>query len=207
MTALPLLLRGVIAGLAIAIPVGPVNVLCASRTISKGWKSGVVSGLGAAAADALYGSIAAFSIRFVIDMLIREQYRVRFFGGLLLIGLGLLYIFKKARPVSGPRQTGASHSDLVSAFLLTMTNPTTVLSFLAVLAALRLEQRHEWWLTVFLVAGIFLGSMIWWIVLTAIVYRLRDRFNDRAMVWMNRVAGIAILVFGVLSMTMAKAPR
>ena len=207
MTVLPLLLRGVIAGLAIAIPVGPVTVLCASRTISKGWKSGVVSGLGAAAADACYGSIAAFSITFLIDLLIREQYRVRFFGGLLLIAIGVFYFFKKARRGSGESVDGASHSDFVSTFLLTLTNPTTVLSFLAVLAALHLAERHEWWLTVFVVAGIFLGSMTWWVVLTSIVYRFRDRFNDRAMVWMNRIAGIAIAAFGIVTLSLARAPK
>ena len=78
-------------------------------------------------------------------------------------------------------------------------NPTTVLSFLAVLASLGLGREAAKWLTLLLVLGIFCGSMLWWIVLTAIVNRFRDRFNDRSMLWMNRIAGVAIGGFGVLA--------
>src|SRR5258707_9608974 len=89
-----LLSKGLIAGLAIAVPVGPVNVLCASRTLSKGRTSGLTSGLGAATADALYGGIAGFSITFIIDFLEREEFWIRVIGGILLVGIGIIYIRK-----------------------------------------------------------------------------------------------------------------
>src|SRR6266568_5354279 len=89
-----LLSKGVMAGLAIAVPVGPVNVLCASRTLSKGRLSGLMSGFGAATADALYGAIAGFSITFVIQFLKREEFWIRVFGGLLLVAIGVVYYRK-----------------------------------------------------------------------------------------------------------------
>jgi threonine/homoserine/homoserine lactone efflux protein len=198
MREIELLIGGIIVGLMIAMPVGPVNILCINRTIEAGWRSGVLSGVGAAAADMLYGGIAGFSITLVVQFLVREQYWLRFFGGILLVLIGIWYFFK--RPVAlGARvqDRESAYSDMRSTFLLTLTNPTTVLSFVALLAALGMGAQRLWWLTVFLVGGIFCGSMLWWIVLSVIVNHFRDRFNDRLLLLMNRFAGVAIGGFGV----------
>jgi threonine/homoserine/homoserine lactone efflux protein len=162
-----------------------------------------MAGLGAAAADTFYGSIAGFSISFVIAFLIREVFWIRLVGGFLLIVIGATYFFH--RPVSLREKTDASvHSDMVSAFLLNLTNPTTILSFLAVLAALGMRGHRVWWMTMLVVGGIFVGSMLWWITLALTADHFRDRFNDRAMVWMNRVAGIAIGGFGLVTMILSR---
>ncbi len=207
MTVFWLLMKGVLAGLAIAIPVGPVNVLCASRTLSKGRISGLLSGLGAATADTLYGAIAAFSITLVIDFLRREEFWIRVFGGLLLIGIGILYIRKPPQNLDRKAPENSGHSDYSSTLLLTLTNPTTVLSFLAVLAALGMGQFRARWLSLLLVAGIFCGSLLWWITLVCLVNYFRDRFHNRAMGWMNRVAGFAIGTFGVVTLALGLASR
>jgi threonine/homoserine/homoserine lactone efflux protein len=201
MQGLELLLRGTLAGLAISAPVGPVNVLCISRTIARGPRAGLISGLGAATADSIYGAIAGFSISVVIGLLIRNEFWIRLVGGALLIGIGFHYYFK--RPVS-PRRTPdeSAHSEYVTAMLLNLTNPTTVLSFLAVLAGLGMRHRREWWLTLLVVAGIFLGAMLWWTALALLANRFRESFNTRAMLWMNRIAGLAIGGFGVATMAM-----
>jgi threonine/homoserine/homoserine lactone efflux protein len=193
-----LLIGGIVVGLMIAVPVGPVNILCIRRTIGAGWRSGVISGVGAAAADMLYGGIAGFSITLIIQFLVREQFWIRLFGGILLVGIGIWYFFKRPAPLDARLQDRESaYSDIRSTFLLTLTNPTTVLSFLALLAALGLGNPRHWWLTVFLVAGIFCGSMLWWIVLSVIVNHFRDRFNRRLLLLMNRFAGLAIAGFGI----------
>ncbi len=197
MRELELLLRGLIAGLIIAVPVGPVNVLCVHRTVEKGWRSGIVSGLGAAAGDALYGAVAGFSIQFVIQWLIREEFWIRVVGGLLLVLIGASYLVRRPRAFEKKKDNGGDESDFTSTFLLNLTNPTVVLSFLAVLAALGLGEQDEIRLGVFLVTGIFCGSMAWWIVLATVVNHYRDRFNSRVMCWTNRVAGLAIGAFGV----------
>jgi threonine/homoserine/homoserine lactone efflux protein len=158
----------------------------------------VISGVGAAAADMLYGGIAGFSITLVIQFLVREQFWIRLFGGILLVAIGIWYFFKRPTALdAGLQDRESAYSDIRSTFLLTLTNPTTVLSFLALLAALGMGNPRHWWLTVFLVAGIFCGSMLWWIVLSVIVNHFRDRFNDRLLLSMNRLAGLAIGAFGV----------
>jgi threonine/homoserine/homoserine lactone efflux protein len=198
MRELELLLGGIAAGLMIAVPVGPVNIWCISRTLAAGWRSGVISGLGAAMADMLYGAVAGFSISFVIQFLQKELFRIRFYGAILLVAIGIVYFFKRPDSMQAQREDrSTTFSDLRSTFFLTLTNPTTVLSFLAILATLGMGEHRQWWLTVILVAGIFSGSMLWWIVLASIVNRFRRRFNDRNLRWMNRIAGLAIGGFGV----------
>jgi threonine/homoserine/homoserine lactone efflux protein len=194
-----LLSKGLMAGLAIAVPVGPVNVLCASRTLSRGRLSGLMSGFGAATADMLYGAIAGFSITFLIEFLEREEFWIRVIGGLLLVAIGVMYFRKPAQAPNLPAGSGTAQSDFSSTLLLTLTNPTTVLSFLAVLAGLGMGGHREWWLTFLLVGGIFCGSMLWWVILVLMVNRFRDRFDQRAIGWMNRIAGLAIGGFGIVT--------
>ncbi len=169
--------------------------------------SGLLSGLGAAAADAFYGAIAGFSISLVINFLMREEFWIRVVGGILLVGIGIVYYRKPPQSLARNEEGSSVHSDFVSTFLLTLTNPTTVLSFMAVLTALGMGGHRAWWLTLLLVAGILCGSMLWWIVLVTLVNWLRDRFNDNSMRWMNRIAGLAIGGFGIFTFVMGMAHR
>ena len=203
MRELELLIRGAIAGLAISAPVGPVNVLCVSRTITKGRAAGIVSGVGAAAADTIYGSVAGFSISFVIAWMLREEFWIRVIGGLLLIAIGVVYYRKRPKSLAESAQRKSAGSDIATTFFLALTNPTTTLSFLAVLAILGLGEHRPYHLTLFLVLGIFVGAMLWWITLAIISGHFRDRFNDRAVQWMNRIAAFAISLFGVITMALA----
>ena len=198
MEALELLWRGAAAGVAISAPVGPVNVLCVSRTLAKGLKSGFVSGLGAAAADTFYGCIAGFSIQVIIGFLLREENKLRVFGGLLLVVIGAWYFFRRPESLSKQSHDEETHSDFVSTLLLNLTNPTTVLSFLAVLAALGLSGRRGVALTLVMIGGIFIGAMAWWLFLISMSHLFREKFDDRALFRMNRLAGIAIGLFGIV---------
>jgi threonine/homoserine/homoserine lactone efflux protein len=202
MNKIDLVWRGLIAGLVIAAPVGPVNVFCVRQTLTKGWKSGLLSGLGAAAVDTLYGSIAAFSITIVIRILMQEQSRIRLFGGMLLLIIGIAYFFKRPVMFDAPENCPAAHSGFVPAFLLNLMNPTAVLSFLAVLASLGLGNPMRWWSTMLVVVGIFCGSMGWWIALSVVVNCLRGRFTPRLVIFMNRIAGLAIGGFGIVLMVL-----
>jgi len=198
-----MLLRGAVAGLAISAPVGPVNVLCVSRTISKGPRAGLISGLGAAAADTFYGAIAGFSISIVIGLLVRNVFWIRLVGGVLLIGIGAVYYRKRPEMRRRRRVNDSAHSDFATAFLLNLTNPTTVLSFLAVLAGLGMRHQCEWWLTLVLIGGVFAGAMIWWSFLALLANRFRERFSTRGLVWMNRIGGFAVGGFGLAMILMA----
>jgi len=206
MNAFDLLWRGLIAGLFIAAPVGPVNVFCVRQTLAKGSRFGLLSGLGAALVDTLYGSIAAFSITVVIRILMQEQFRIRLFGGALLLIIGIIYFFKQSVLLDAPGNDAAIHSGFFTACFMNLMNPTAVLSFLAVLTALGLEYPMQWRSTLLVVCGIFCGSMGWWIALSAIVNRLRGRFPLRLFTYMNRIAGAAVGGFGVALMALSCEP-
>ncbi len=180
-----------------------MNVLCVSRTLSRGRAGGIVSGLGAAAADTIYGSIAGFSISFIISWLLKELIWIRLVGGLLLIAIGAVYYRKRPKSLQEISRKDSTGSDVATTFLLTLTNPTTVLSFLAVLAVLGLAEHRPWHLTIFLIAGIFAGAMMWWTTLALVSGHFRDRFNDRGVVWMNRIAACAIGAFGLITIGLA----
>lgn len=196
------LFKGLAAGLAISASVGPVNVLCLSRTLTKGRKAGLISGFGAATADTIYGAIAGFSIQWVVGFLRREENWIRLFGGTLLIALGVFYYLRRPKGLRETREEKTTQSDWVSAFFLNLTNPTTVLSFMAVLTALGFAER-SWWQALTLVLGIFGGAMLWWTTLAAVVDHFRDQLSDGFTVWMNRVAGVAIGGFGVVTLALS----
>jgi threonine/homoserine/homoserine lactone efflux protein len=204
---LELPIHGLAAGLIIAAPVGPVNLLCIRRTLEKGWKSGMVSGLGAALADTLYGAIAGFSITLAIQLLIREEFWIRLVGGIFLMVIGVVYYRMPSRSLEAGPDVSSVNSDFVSAFLLNVTNPTTVLSFLAVLATLGIGRQRPLWQTSLLVAGIFCGSMIWWTILVSAANRLRSRITDRTVRWMDHVAAIAIGGFGLANVLLSRGCR
>lgn len=204
MNDLELLVKGALAGLAISAPVGPVNILCISRALLRGPRSGLISGLGAASADTFYGAIAGFSISYVIQFLVREKFWIRLVGGFLLIGIGIVYLVRRPPSLKEQKRSEAAHSEYISTFMLTLTNPTVVLSFLAVLAALGLGQPKSVLSSLVLVSGILVGAMLWWGMLVATANHFRDRLNDRAMVWMNRIAGLAIGGFGIVTLILSR---
>jgi len=195
------LFKGAVLGFAIAAPVGPIGVLCIRKTVQFGRLSGFFSGLGAAVADAIYAIIAAFGLTFVSDLLIVGQFWLRLVGGAFLIYLGLRTCF--AHPHE-PLGTQASHktllADFVSTFLLTLTNPLTILSFLAVFAGLGLtEFSGGYGSAACLVLGVLLGSALWWLILSEGVALFRKKISQKAMGWINRIAGILIMAFGLLA--------
>ena len=199
-----LLLKGLVMGFSIAAPVGPIGVLCIRRTLGDGFPHGVVSGLGTALADAIYGCIAAFGVTAVSDFLIGSQLWLRLVGGVFLLYLG----YSTFRSVPAEKAATAGGGGLgglagacTSAFFLTLTNPMTIVSFAAVFAGLGLgsapESRASAALLVF---GVFSGSMLWWLFLSGSVHMLRSRFDHGRLVWVNRLSGLVVAAFGVASL-------
>jgi threonine/homoserine/homoserine lactone efflux protein len=191
------LLKGIVLGFSIAAPVGPIGVLCIRRTLSRGAGSGFVSGLGAATADALYGSIAALGLSVVSAFLIDQQFYLRLIGGGVLLYLGYTTY------TSIPAETAATANDAglwsayASTLVLTMTNPMTILSFAGVFAGLGLSPGDENNLSAFLlILGVFTGSLLWWAILSGLVNALRDRFDPQRLKWVNQLSGFIIAGFG-----------
>jgi threonine/homoserine/homoserine lactone efflux protein len=192
-----------ILGFSIAAPVGPIGILCIRRTLAEGRSFGFASGLGAATADALYGSIAAFGLTLITNVLVGQQLWLRLVGGAFLCYLGARTLL--SRPAEQAAQARASGRGLlgawVSTLLLTVTNPMTILSFVAVFAGLGLGQGAAGELdAAMLVLGVFCGSALWWLVLSGGVSLLRRRVTPNLLVWVNRVSGATILAFGLLAL-------
>ena len=194
-------IRGLMIGLSIAAPVGPIGVLCIRRTLAAGRMSGLVSGLGAASADAIYGCVAAFGLTFISGFLVNQGDWLRMVGGLFLVYLGLKTFL--AEPSQKPNASidNGFLGAYLSTFFLTLTNPMTILSFAAIFAGVGIASPSGGYLQAgLMVLGVFLGSACWWFLLSGSVSLLRHRFDLRALRWVNRLAGLVLVAFGLLAL-------
>ncbi len=192
------LLKGLFIGFSIAAPVGPIGVLCIRRTLAEGRTFGLVSGLGAATADAIYGCIAGFGLTFISTLLINQQVWFRVIGGLFLCYLGLKTFFSGPAEKMASAKVNGLMGAYASAFFLALTNPMTILSFAAIFAGLGVASTSGNYLSAgVLVLGVFSGSAFWWFLLSSGVAVFRAKFNLRELKWVNRISGIIILLFGL----------
>ena len=188
-------------GFAIAAPVGPIGVLCIRRTLAHGRLAGLISGLGAASADAVYGAVAGFGLTFVSQFLVTQQFWLGLVGGLFLLYLAMrIWLEKPAESAPRPSSTGFAGA-YASTFLLTLTNPLTILSFAAIFAGLGLAQSGgDYGSAASLVIGVFLGSAGWWLLLSGGVSLVRDKLHQGWLTWINRLSSIIIALFGLIAL-------
>jgi threonine/homoserine/homoserine lactone efflux protein len=194
-------LRGLAIGLSIAAPVGPIGVLCIRRTLAEGRTSGFVSGLGAATADGLYGFVAGFGLTFLSNLLIEQQLWIRLIGGLFLFYLGLKTFFAPPAQEDASVKGKGLAAAYASTFVLTLTNPMTILAFAAIFAGLGVGSTPGNYLAAgVLVAGVFTGSAMWWLFLSGAVGLFRRSVSLAGMRWINRISGGIITAFGVAAL-------
>jgi threonine/homoserine/homoserine lactone efflux protein len=197
---LPFFIKGLIFGFSIAAPVGPIGILCIRRSLTDGWRAGLLTGMGAASADAIYGCMAAFGLAGIAGFLVGQQVWIRLVGGLFLLWMGLKIFLAKSEspPLRGKSVNGAP--GYLSALLLTLTNPMTILSFAAVFAGMGLGVTGSGPIAAgWLVGGVFAGSMAWWIILSSTSSRFNRYANAGAMEWVNRLSGAVLIVFGCIA--------
>lgn len=191
--------KGVLLGLVVAAPVGPLAVLLISRTLRLGSAAGLASGLGCATADAICAGLAAFGISLAAGFLQTHAFWLQLGGGILLLALGLHNILQKSPMVAAARQDlGASHlwTSFASCALLTIANPMTLLAFSAILAGMT-AAAVEIGAPGMLITGVFIGSMLWWLFLVAIARGLRSRLSPRLLLGFGRAAGVVLTCCGV----------
>jgi threonine/homoserine/homoserine lactone efflux protein len=200
---LDFLAKGALIGLSIAAPVGPIGLLCIRRSLTEGSKSGFVTGLGAATADAVYGMIAGFGLTAVSNFLVGQRLWLGLLGGIFLCYLGIRTALS---PPPAREATTAAASDLKSAYLstlaLTLTNPMTILSFVAVFAGFGLVGSPSYLSSGILVLGVFLGSAAWWLFLSGLAGGLRARVQPSWMLAINRVSGAVLCLFGAYALAL-----
>jgi threonine/homoserine/homoserine lactone efflux protein len=191
-----LFLRGLVLGFTIAAAVGPISLLVIRRTLAHGRIYGLASGMGVALADATYGGIAAFGLTAITSVLVGARAALGILGGAFLVYLAWRTMTSRPKEVAA----AADRPGLVGAFLsifgLTMTNPMTIISFAAIFAGLGVVGSGGADAAL-LTFGVFCGSASWWLILTAATSAFRSRLTVGGLIWVNRVSGAVLLVFGI----------
>lgn len=193
--------QGIVIGFLIAAPVGPIGILCIRRTLGEGRACGLLSGLGAATADAVYACVAAFGVTFISDFLVNQSGWFRAAGGVFLCYVGLRPLLTKAGRQTSPLKGTGLVTAYASTFFLTLTNPMTILAFAAMFAGSGFAtSAPRDGSAGILVIGVFAGSALWWVALSAGIGVLRDKLNLRSVQWINRISGAFIIAFGLLTL-------
>ena len=194
-------IKGVLIGLLVSAPLGPIGVLCIQRTLNRGYMSGFVSGLGAASADIIFAVIAGFGLTIIINFIQERQIYFQILGGVFVLYIGLR-IFN-TNPVKQLRLQRLNKTrlsqDFASVFLLTLSNPMAIFLFIAIMAAIKVANDT---LSIFeiltMTAGIAGGAILWWFILASIANRFRKRIRLRSIWWMNKITGSVVVLFGIV---------
>jgi threonine/homoserine/homoserine lactone efflux protein len=199
-----LLGRAVLLGFTIAAAIGPISLLTIRRTLAHGQLYGLASGLGVASADAVYAAVAAFGLTAVSDVLVGGRVPLAVAGGAVLAYLGIRTMLSRPTEAAPLGERPGLAGAFASIFGLTLTNPMTILSFVALFAVLGTGGR-DGVTAVTLVLGVFLGSALWWVVLTSLVAWLRARLTVELLARINLASGVVLLLFAAASIAAALA--
>ncbi|HSC48217.1 MAG TPA: LysE family transporter [Gammaproteobacteria bacterium] len=192
--------RGLVIGFAIAAPVGPIGMLVIRRTLAEGRLLGLLTGLGAAVADALYGCVGAFGLTFITSFLVGYSLWTKLIGGAFLCYLGISTFRAEPKETEGNTSKVRYATAFASTMVLTLANPATILSFMAVFAGLGLGMKGgDYAAACVVVAGVFTGSAIWWLMLSGGVSVVRHKLKPSAMKWINYGSGILLSIFGIIA--------
>lgn len=194
------IIKGILIGILVSAPVGPIAALVIQRSLNKGFQSGFITGLGAAFADIVYAIVAGFSISFISDFLIDNQTYIRFIGGIFLIFIGFrLFKSNPAKQIRKLRLKGNNYfKDFLSSFLVTISNPITILAFGYAFSEINLMGQGNGSLPVIiLIWAVFSGAVLWWLGLTGIVTIFKKRIRLRSLLWVNRITGTLIIIFAI----------
>lgn len=188
-------------GLIVSVPLGPVGIMCIQRTINRGMKSGVFSGLGAASADTFYALIAGFGLSYIVNFIEARQTLIQFIGAIIIVGVAFKIFYTNPGVQIRKQRNKKSNSfgEVVSIFVVTLSNPAVFFAFLAMFAAfnvLNTPSGHIGTLTA--IAGIFSGAMLWWYLLSAAINHFRTRIRLKNLWWLNKIMGIIVFLCGIV---------
>ncbi len=190
-------LKGLIIGFAMAVPVGPTGIMCIRKTLAEGHTHGLIIGLGAATADALYGSIGAFGLTFVSDAIASQHFWLRLVGGGILLFLGIKTFHATFKDPTLPANSNSLLGSYISALLLALTNPVTIFAFVAVFAAFGMGYKLTVASACILVLGVLLGSCLWFLTLGYIAVYFKKKLKSGGLKWVNTISGVLLVLSGL----------
>ena len=197
---LTIFLKGIFIGFVLAVPIGPIGIMCIRKTLNEGRLRGLIIGLGAATADLLYGCVAAFGFTFISNALVSQRIIIRLIGGTLLLYLGVKTYRKLPANPAIPLNNSSILRSYITAFMITITNPLSIFVFIAVFAALGLGSDLGNFSASVLVTGVFISSCLWFLSLSSIAMSFRNKLDLVGLKWLNKIAGILITISGVIVM-------
>jgi len=194
------IIKGIIFGLIVTAPLGPLGILCIQRTINRGLLSGLITGIAAAFADIMYAIIAGFGVSVIANFLHENQLAIRIVGGIIVTFLGVrIYMSNPAKQFRRQKTQKRTYiSDFISGFLITITNPIVVVFFGAAFAGIGLDKAESVKSVIITIIGVFTGAVGWWIGLTVLVNIYRDKINLRKLWWINKITGVFVAIFGLV---------
>ena len=197
---LELIFKGVIVGLLVSAPLGPIGVLCIQRTLNRGRISGFISGIGAAVADTIFAIVAALGLTIVVNFIQQQHFYFQILGGLFVLYIGIKIFYTNPIKQLKLQRLGKTNlsQDFFSVLLLTLSNPAAIFLFVAIMAGMQVANDKLSFIQILiLVVGIFGGASLWWFFLSTVANRFRKRIRLRSIWWMNKITGTAIFAFGL----------
>lgn len=191
------LLKGIVIGLLFGIPAGAVGALTVQRTINYGTRVGLLTASGSSVADCLYACVGAFGLTFISDFLLRYQTAINLLGGGFLVFLGVRMMIRRGVPQKSETKGAGVLKMFSTSFAVGITNPATTLTFLFAFTYFGISGPLALPDGIQLVAGVFLGTLVWWCVLAAAAGIFKNKFGDRQFRRMNGVFGGILLIFGI----------
>ncbi len=191
------LLKGLLVGLVFGVPAGAIGALTIQRTLSCGFWAGLLTGLGSSAADVLYACVGIFGLTTISDILLRWQTPISLIGGAVIVGMGAMIFFSKARETQATPDRARLGGCFLSAFAIAVANPVTILSFLTAFATMGIGEVSTLGQGVQMVTGIFLGTGGWWCLLSGGTARFRGRMTQKLYQNLNRILGVLLMAFGL----------
>ncbi len=185
----------------VSVPIGPVGVVCIQRTINRGLKSGVFTGLGAASADTFYAIIASCGLGFIFNFIQKQIYWIQVFGAiiLILIAIKIFYSNPAVEVRNNKNKKVKPMGEFLSIFFITLSNPTVFFIFIALLAGLKVFNGKINYLSgLFVITSIFAGAMLWWYLLSSLVNKFRNRIKLKNIWWLNKIMAIVVFIFAII---------
>jgi len=192
------LLKGVLIGILFGVPIGAVGAMSMQRTLTHGIWAGIVTGMGSSIADVLYACVVAFGFGIISDMLLKNQTVINIVGGSIIFIMGINMILKKNQEVERIPKVTDDVKMFLQSFVIGITNPTAILSFIFACTCFEISGQMDLFDGFQLVIGVFVGTMIWWVLLAVITNTLKNKIGEQRLKNTNKVFGVMLIIVSII---------